>query len=97
MQSNAIQQDGVSGLSVGFWVGGSIQKVGGYYHFISPISHSELNTNIRSNRRSICEMHRWNAPVKCTGEMHWLPAYFDNPESGKEVPRNISKGGRLIQ
>ena len=31
-----------SGLSVGFWVGGSIHKVGSYFHFISPISHSKL-------------------------------------------------------
>ena len=31
-----------TGLSVGFWVGGSIQKVGGYFYFISPISCSEL-------------------------------------------------------
>ena len=31
-----------SGLSVGFLVAGSIQKVGGYFHFISPVSCVEL-------------------------------------------------------
>ena len=31
-----------TGLSVGFSVVGSIQKIGGYFHFISPISRSEL-------------------------------------------------------
>lgn len=32
----------LAGLSVGLRVGGSIQKIGGYFHFIPPISHSEL-------------------------------------------------------
>ena len=35
-------KDKGSELSVGFWVAGSIQKVGGYFHFISPISPWEL-------------------------------------------------------
>ena len=31
-----------AGLSVGFSVAGSMQKVGGYFHFNSPISCSEV-------------------------------------------------------
>ena len=34
-----------TGLSVGFSVGGSIQKVGGYFLFISPISRSAYFDN----------------------------------------------------
>ena len=66
----------ISGLSAGFWYGGSIQKVGSYFHFISPISRSELtySTNIQSNRRSI-QNSQWNAHAPVAG-LFWQPWYM---------------------
>ena len=53
-----------------FWIGGFIQKLGGYFHFISPISRSEL---------TLLTFRVTSAVFKIAGDMRRLPAYFDNP------------------
>ena len=58
-----------AGLQVRFWVAVSIQKVVGYFHFISPLSCLSWPTNIWSSCHSI-QNSRWNVPV---ADLFWQP------------------------
>ena len=60
----------IPGLSVGFLEAGSFQKLGGYFHFISP------NITLRTD---LLTFGVTSAVFKIAGEMCRLPAYFDNP------------------